>query len=337
MSNKKIHVLSQLPNLAQLTAESLPDCDVIEVTLRQYKGSFDVNLKIGEEELNDLKDAEIVFGDPFLLAQTLHKLSHVKWMQGIAAGIDWYINALVTTGRGPPQCQITRFSGQGFGQTMFDYCVGHMILAERKFFRDFENMKIKNIWNRELVFDFKSTNEMTVAILGATGAIGSYMAIKFKEMGCRVIGFGRSERDSASLPLDKYSTRLKDILPECDCLISVLPSTPLSNGLLNYGVLELCLQKSPIFINIGRGSLIAETEIVRALHNKWISTAIVDVFETEPLPSSSVLWSEPNVIITPHISAITRPKDCVKVFVENYQRFVSKQKLLYLIDWNSGY
>lgn len=334
--SKTIHVLSQMPDMARLTAEALPDCQVIEVALRQFKGVFDVGLKIGDEELNDLKDAEIVFGDPWLLAQTMHRLSSVKWMQGCAAGIDWYLNELAATGMRPPQCAITRFSGEGYGQTMFDYCVGHLIMIERKFFRDYENTKIKKVWKREMTFDYKSTDEMTVGILGATGAIGSYMAKKFKQMGSRVVGFGRSKRPSG-LSLDKYSTNLGDILPECDCVISVLPSTTKSKGLLNNGVLQLCSAKSPIFINIGRGSLISESEVLRAVRNKWISYAVLDVFESEPLPDSSGLWSEPNVVLTPHISAITRPKDCVKVLAENYRRFVSKQELLYLIDWDSGY
>ena len=83
--------------------------------------------------------------------------------------------------------------------------------------------------------------------------------------------------------------------------------------------------------------MISENEIINALNNKWISGAILDVFESEPLPQSSPLWSHPNVLITPHNAAVSRAKDCVKLFVENYGKYVAKQQMLYLIDWESGY
>ncbi|CAG2107787.1 unnamed protein product [Medioppia subpectinata] len=256
--SKVVYVLSQIPQLSQLLAKSLPDCRVVNIPLTKYSGKFSLDLKIGDKEIDGLKEAEILLGDPNLLAQTLHKLPAIKWMQNTWAGIDWFVNAMVTSGQKPPNCLMTRFSGEGFGQSMFEYCIAHMIMTERKFFDDFQNTKIHKTWQKELLWDFKSIDEMTIAILGGKGAIGSYMAHKFRQLGSRVVSYGRTKRYEHSItdiPLDKYndikySTKLEDILPECDYLISVLPSTPHTKGLLDNNVLELCSRKIFSFTNL---------------------------------------------------------------------------------------
>lgn len=341
--SKIVYVLSQIPELAILTAKALPQCQIININLRQQTGTGVTirSLKIDDREINDLKDAEILLGDPNLLVQTFHKLPKIKWIQSTWAGIDLFLSVLSITNQKPPECPITRFSGDGFGQSIFDYCIAHIIMHERKFFDNYIDTKFNKTWKKDVLWNYKSINEITIAILGGTGAIGSFIAEKFSLLGSRVIGYGRTEscniKNIEDLHLDKYSTKLEDILPECDYIISVLPSTSQTKGLLNNGVLQMCKGKSPVLVNVGRGSLISESEIVNALTNKWISAAILDVFEIEPLPESSMLWTHPNVLITPHNAAVSRAKDCVKLFVENYGKFVNKQQLQYLINWESGY
>ena len=90
-------------------------------------------------------------------------------------------------------------------------------------------------------------------------------------------------------------------------------------------------------INVGRGNLISEQDIIKALDEKWIRCAILDVFRTEPLPPDSVLWEREDVIITPHISAPTRGCDVVDLFVDNYLNYVSDKPLQYVVDFEAGY
>jgi len=99
--------------------------------------------------------------------------------------------------------------------------------------------------------------------------------------------------------LDEHRTvdNLPDILKNCDYIINVLPSTQDTIGLLNDNVLEHCKGKNAVFMNVGRGSVIRETDLINALEQKWISAAILDVFEKEPLPKESKLWSLPQVIV----------------------------------------
>ena len=78
-------------------------------------------------------------------------------------------------------------------------------------------------------------------------------------------------------------------------IVSCLPATDSTTGLLDGGVLAVCKEKSPLFINVGRGNIIKEDEILTALNNGWISYAVLDVFNTEPLPTTSKLWDHSQV------------------------------------------
>ena len=115
-----------------------------------------------------------------------------------------------------------------------------------------------------------------------------------------------------------------------------LPSTPDTLHLIDYDTLR-AMKKSAVLINIGRGNVVSENALVRALEEGLVRGAVLDVFEQEPLPVESRLWSLPNVMITPHNSGISFPEDIVKIFAENYRRFVNKKPLKYRVDFNRGY
>jgi phosphoglycerate dehydrogenase-like enzyme len=88
---------------------------------------------------------------------------------------------------------------------------------------------------------------------------------------------------------------------------------------------------------VGRGDVIGEASLIHALDEGYISAAILDVFEKEPLPVDSALWDRSDVAISPHVSGITQAKDVPPVFLENYQRFVNGKDLLFQVDWSKGY
>lgn len=99
--------------------------------------------------------------------------------------------------------------------------------------------------------------------------------------------------------LDEHRTTayLSEMLTNCDYIINVLPSTPNTLGLLNGNVLQNCKNRGSIFINIGRGTIIKEADLLHALEQQWILGAILDVFEEEPLSKKSKLWTLPQVIL----------------------------------------
>lgn len=90
-------------------------------------------------------------------------------------------------------------------------------------------------------------------------------------------------------------------------------------------------------MNVGRGNSIKEDDLVQALREGVIGGAVLDVFEKEPLPQDSPLWQLTNVFVTPHSSANSFPEDITAVFIENYQRFLRREPLLHVVDFELGY
>ena len=142
----------------------------------------------------------------------------------------------------------------------------------------------------------------TVCILG-TGSVGTACAARFRAFSCRVVGVNRTVRESAAfdavLPMDA----LDDALAEADVVVVTLPLTDATRALLNAGRLGK-MKSGAVLVNIARGALIEEAALIDALQSR-LGGAVLDVFDSEPLPPESPLWTMENVIVTPHNSFVS--------------------------------
>jgi len=152
---------------------------------------------------------------------------------------------------------------------------------------------------------YRNLSELTLGILGY-GDIGKQVAKYCKALGMTIWAMGRSERSELPHYADHYRTRsgLKELLQSSDYICNILPSTPDTKHLLSGNTLHVCQARQSCFINVGRGDVIDEESLVDALSKGWISGAVLDVMEREPLPQHSALWDMPGVTITPHCSAM---------------------------------
>ncbi|MCR5809440.1 MAG: D-2-hydroxyacid dehydrogenase [Clostridiales bacterium] len=141
-----------------------------------------------------------------------------------------------------------------------------------------------------------------VVIIGC-GSVGSECAKRFRAFGCRVVGIDvfprKDEAFDAMLPLES----LDDMLPEADVLLLTVPLTKETEHLMNSRRLGL-LKKTAVAVNISRGKVLDERALCDMLLEGGIAGAVLDVFETEPLPEDSPLWDAPNLIVTPHNSFV---------------------------------
>ncbi|XP_076366477.1 glyoxylate/hydroxypyruvate reductase A-like isoform X6 [Tachypleus tridentatus] len=183
--------------------------------------------------------------------------------------------------------------------------------------------------------EYRILSELTIGIFGA-GNLGSTVAKFLKQRGATVLGLVRSAHKTGKPEFDKLVTDLSEILPDCDYICNLLPSTPHTKGLLNGEVLKMC-QKKPFFINVGRGDVISEEDLIHALNQGWILGAALDVFIEEPLPTSSPLWNRPEIIITPHVGSLSKAEGVAKFFFENYQRFMTGKELMCKFSWTRRY
>ena len=160
---------------------------------------------------------------------------------------------------------------------------------------------------RELVLNakYRVMPKLTIGILGL-GDIGQNLAKTCKALSMTVWGVGRTDKSDRLEFVDHYTTLsgLPEVLQSCDYVCNILPSTPATKYLLSGNVLESGKDKHPVFINVGRGDVIDEKSLIHALNEGWISGAILDVFEVEPLPKESALWKMPQVVITPHVAGV---------------------------------
>ena len=233
---------------------------------------------------------------------------------------------------------MTRFAG-AFGPLMAEYVVGHLVAHQRQFFGLLDDQKHKK-WEKELRGDYKPLSSLSIGILGV-GEIGQEIARVCKVgFGMKVLGLVSSTAGGRSEPnVDKLFDfpRLPELLHEADYVCNVLPSTPRTRNLLSGEALSYCRLRRPVFINVGRGDVIDVPSLQHALKEGYISKAVLDVFDPEPLPPECPLWEHPDVFISPHISSVTLDFQVAKVFGENFDRFVQEQPLNYVLDWSKGY
>jgi len=128
---------------------------------------------------------------------------------------------------------------------------------------------------------------------------------------------------------------LKDVLGQSDYVISILPSTKQTSGLMN-GETFKNFKPGSMLINVGRGDLIVDDDLIMALAENRPAHAVLDVFNPEPPADNHPFWSHPNVIITPHVSG-WNVVDSIDDVAENYKRLKSGKALLHEIDREAGY
>ncbi|XP_042231328.1 glyoxylate/hydroxypyruvate reductase A-like isoform X3 [Homarus americanus] len=271
----------------------------VEVVEVKLPGNADGRFLKNVEEEVDLQEAQVLLADFDLLLQVTDRLPQLQWVQGTWAGVEYMVDHYKDKPK--PSYPVTRMTSEHFSQLMAEYIVGWIIFHERSWLASLQYQRKSEWVQKDIIINYRSLCEMTVGILGM-GKIGKEVAKSLKAFSTRVQAFTRtapSEGDECN-SVDKY-------------------------------------WKDAVFINVGRGDVISEEDLVKALDSGWISAAILDVFSKEPLPKESLLWQHPKVMVTPHTSCPSRAEDVSSAFVDNFTRYTQGLPVLNIIDWNTGY
>jgi phosphoglycerate dehydrogenase-like enzyme len=177
--------------------------------------------------------------------------------------------------------------------------------------------------------------ERRVGILG-TGSIGGHIASVLSGFCAEVRGLNRSGRAVEHFDRTMTADHRDEFLAGLDYVIAVLPDTPESTNLLDATAFSV-LPDHAVVINVGRSNVIDHDALVRALEENRLGGAVLDVFDEEPLPPESPLWTTPGLLITAHMAARTMPADVAPVFIENARRFLDCEPLKFEIDFDRGY
>ena len=156
------------------------------------------------------------------------------------------------------------------------------------------------------------------------------------ENGFKVCGWSRSKKNIKEVKSFTGHSGLKKMLAQTDILVCLIPLTDKTKYLLNYKTLSF-LKKGACVVNFARGAIINEKDLIKNLNSGKIKHAVLDVFEQEPLPRTSILWKHKSVTILPHISANTDFDSASDIVVKNLRLFKLKKKIPKFVDLQRGY
>ncbi|AKG21452.1 D-2-hydroxyacid dehydrogenase [Calothrix sp. 336/3] len=286
----------------------------------------------------DGSDAEIYLNGFRLQPTTLHKVldtaPKLRWQQTPSAGVNHILTPTFL------QRDITLTNGAGIHAIPISEFVLAFILNHAKNLPQLHTFHHQHTWQKPLrAIELANS---TILILG-TGSIGRAIASRAKAFGMRVWG---SRRHPEPLPnFDRIvgsnglgSDGWYELLPGVDFLVVATPLTPETKGLIDTRVLR-SLPPHAYLINIARGAIVDESALTTALNEGWIAGAALDTVATEPLPSQSPLWSLPNLLITPHTSALSpySKERIIALFLDNLHRYQEGLPLINVVDKQAAY
>ena len=272
-----------------------------------------------------IPDCNIAMGDPYMIRDVIEAANRLEWVQSAWAGVD----ALCAPGS--RRDYVLTGVKDVFGPLMAEYVITYLFGLERRVFTVRDNQR-EHRWQK---LRYRHSRDIIVGCIGL-GSIGRHIARTVKGFGLRVTGLSRSGAACEGVDEVFAAERVAEFLAEPDYVVMSLPETGLTRGFMDAAKLRM-MKKSAVLINVGRGSSIVEADLVEALQAGVIGGAVLDVFETEPLPQNSPLWSMPNVLVTPHNSALSFPEDISAIFVDNYHRFTRNEPLRHVVDFEAGY
>ena len=254
------------------------------------------------------------------------QLVNLRWIQSVWVGVE----KLVESFKGE-KVKIVRLVDPEMNRTMSEAVLSWVLYLHRDmhFYKIQQN---KKIWKEA---DYIKPSKKIVSIIGL-GELGSASATKLIENGFNVCGWSRGKKNIKKVKSFTGELGLKNMLKQTDILVCLIPLTRNTKYLLNYKMLSY-LKKGASIINFARGAIINAKDLVKHLNSGRIKHAVLDVFEQEPLPKTSILWKHKNVTVLPHISAHTDIDTASSIVCKNIKMYRLKNRIPKSVDMTRGY
>ncbi|TAN01646.1 MAG: glyoxylate/hydroxypyruvate reductase A [Rhizobiaceae bacterium] len=261
----------------------------------------------------------------------LASLPNLKAIFSIGAGVDHILNDPAV-----PDVPIVRVVAQNLTQYMVEYVVWRVLDHHRQGAL-YRTQQPRKIWHEPLQ---PPADEIAVGIMGL-GQLGRAAAKALLALGFKVNGWSRTAHTMEGVAIWHGENELTPFLNATDILVALLPLTPATRGIVDYSLLGKLNRENGLggafFVNAGRGQLQKDADIARALDDGLIKEASLDVFETEPLPETSPLWTHPKVFVTPHSAASSDPVHLVPLMLEQMDALERGERLTNIVDRKAGY
>lgn len=286
-----------------------------------------------EGELADaLPGADVLFVWHFLteaVADAWPAADTLRWVHVASAGVD----KLLFTDLLDSEVVLTNSRGV-FDRPMAEYVLG-AVLSFAKDLHTSVRLQDRKDWQHRETERIEGKRALVVG----TGPIGRAIAAQLSAVGMTVSGAGRRARTSdPDFGEVHASDALHDVLGEFDYVVLAAPLTEQTHGMINAAALARFAPTARL-INVGRGHLVVQEDLVEALAAGRLAGAALDVFDTEPLPGTSPLWDMPNVLLSPHMSGDTVgwTEELVGLFTTNLRHYRDGTTLRNVVDKQRGY
>lgn len=261
-------------------------------------------------------DVLITFG-AHMSDRVLEQGSRLQWIQALGTGVDGIVDRPALR----DGVIVTNLHGH-HGPAVSEAVLGYMFAFSRDLPRALTSQRAGR-WDR---FPATLLNGKTVGILGV-GAIGEALAARCAALGMRVEGVSAGRRSAPGFDRVWPRDQLTDAVREFDFLVLLIPYGPETHGIVDARVLS-AMKPTSYLINVARGGVLDEPALVRALEQRTIAGAGLDVFSEEPLPEGHRLWTLENVLITPHTAGmhVGYADEALPVVEENVRRFLAGER-----------
>jgi phosphoglycerate dehydrogenase-like enzyme len=317
---KKILVAYRDPELVEQLRSLTPRARIVPVT--------------PDNMMQEISDADAFVGD--ITSTEVRAGKNLKWVGVMSAGVERVLfppdgssdlrqSSIILTNNKIVQ-----------GPEIADHALAMLLMLSRDLYALYNNDR-KQIWS-EASFQGIELNGKTAVVVGV-GGIGTQIAVRANAFGMTVIGV--DPEDKPFLPFLQRVVKpdeFDDVIPQADVVFLSVPDTPKSHKMMGRHEFEL-MKKNSYFIAVSRGGIYDMNGLVKALDEKRLAGAGVDVTDPEPLPKEHALWKFENVIITPHVAGRSdqdagRMMGTIK---ENVRRFVAGKPLINVVDKQKGY
>lgn len=256
----------------------------------------------------------------------LETFPNLKAIFSVGAGVDQLQPDTI-----PDSIKLVRLIDPSLTQQMQTYVLSSVMMIHRDHFL-YQAQKAQKTWRQHKV---ALPHECIISILGL-GELGKAVAEQLSKLGFTVNGWSRSAKQIDGISTFHGPQGLSDMLATTDILVSLLPLTEETRGMINAETLAQ-LPTGASVINAGRGEQIIDEDLLAALDSGHIQYAILDVFKDEPLPESHPYWTHPSVHVTPHIASITRNDTAGHRLAENLLRWHQGEPMMGEVDKQRGY
>ncbi|WP_099828178.1 2-hydroxyacid dehydrogenase [Oceaniglobus indicus] len=292
--------------------------------LRQAAPGLDIRFatEIAPAERDRVEVAIVANADPADLAA----FPRLKWVQSLWAGVERILRDMPDDA-----VQIVRLVDPQLGETMAEAVLAWTLFLHRAM-PVYGAQQARRVWQQH---DLPTAAERRIGVLGL-GHLGQKSAERLVRNGFDVLGWSRTARDVPGVTTFSGAEGLSRLAAQADIVVVLLPSTPLTRGLLDARFLA-AMKPGASLINFARGDIVVRDDLLAALESRHVDHAVLDVFTTEPLPADDPLWDHRQITVLPHISAPTNRRTASAVVADNIEAYFATGRMPATVSRETGY